>query len=66
MYIEDTLVLAFLLGRSKSPDEAIAALKIYKVRRPRTRNVVKSSLVTGFMLVGIDENLGIDKEKIKK
>lgn len=65
MCVEDTLILSTLLGRSKSREEALVALKVYdQVRRPRTQDIVKSSLTTGFMLMGIDENIGIDQDKI--
>ena len=53
MSIEDSLILSSLLGRAKTPVEALAALKVYdQVRRPRTQRIVESSRVTGDMLTG--------------
>ncbi|KAK6067201.1 salicylate 1-monooxygenase SalA [Seiridium cupressi] len=56
MSIEDSMILYTLLGRSKTPADALTALKVYdQVRRPRTPRVVESSRVTGEVLTGISE-----------
>lgn len=53
MAIEDSLILSALLEKSKTPGDALAALKAYdKVRRPRTQQIVDSSRVTGDILTG--------------
>ena len=53
MSIEDSLILSTLLGRAKTPVEALTALKVYdQVRRPRTQRIVESSRATGDMLTG--------------
>lgn len=57
MAIEDSLILSSLLGRSKTPVDALAALKAYdQVRRPRTQRIVESSRVTGNILLGNSED----------
>ncbi|OAX78601.1 hypothetical protein ACJ72_07091 [Emergomyces africanus] len=44
MSFEDRLILSTLLGRSKSPGEALVALRVYdQVHRPRTQRIVESS-----------------------
>ena len=57
-----------MLGRSKTPVEALAALKVYdQVRRPRTQRIVDSSRSTGYILTGRGElklNMGLIKEKL--
>ncbi|KAI0897751.1 salicylate hydroxylase [Annulohypoxylon nitens] len=66
MTIEDSLILATLLGRAKSPTEALTALKVYdKVRRPRTQQIVESSRVTGTMITGVNEETKLDPKKFK-
>ncbi|KAI1772912.1 FAD/NAD(P)-binding domain-containing protein [Hypoxylon cercidicola] len=61
MSIEDSLILSALLGRAKSPTEALTALKVYDhVRRPRTQRIVESSRVTGLILAGRGEETGLD------
>ncbi|KAI1656175.1 hypothetical protein F4813DRAFT_397624 [Daldinia decipiens] len=56
MSIEDSLILSALLGRAKTPTEALTALKVYdQVRRPRTQRIVESSRITGNMLIGRSE-----------
>ncbi|KAI0881075.1 salicylate hydroxylase [Annulohypoxylon maeteangense] len=66
MSIEDSMILSTLLGRAKSPVEALTALKVYdQVRRPRTQQVVESSRVTGTMLTGVNEETGLDIKKFK-
>lgn len=56
MSIEDSLILSTLLGRAKTPKEAMASLRVYdQVRRPRTQRIVESSRATGDMLIGVHE-----------
>jgi len=56
MSIEDSLILSTLLGRSTTPNDALAALKAYdQVRRPRTQRIVESSRITGSILTGTSE-----------
>ncbi|KAI8945740.1 FAD/NAD(P)-binding domain-containing protein [Xylaria longipes] len=66
MSIEDSLILSTLLGRAKTPVEALTALKVYdQVRRPRTQRIVESSRATGIMLTGGDREVGLDPKKLK-
>lgn len=66
MSIEDSLILSTLLGRAKTPTEALTALKVYdQVRRPRTQRIVESSRITGAMLTGRNEEMGLDPEKFR-
>ncbi|KAJ8130453.1 hypothetical protein O1611_g3176 [Lasiodiplodia mahajangana] len=63
MSIEDSLILSSLLGRAKTPSEALTALEVYdQVRRPRTQRIVESSRVTGAMVTRSDE---LDPETLK-
>ncbi|KAI1740227.1 hypothetical protein F4680DRAFT_420083 [Xylaria scruposa] len=56
MSIEDSLILSTLLGRAKTPTEALTALQVYdQVRRPRTQRIVESSRATGNMLIGNEQ-----------
>ncbi|KAF2011831.1 salicylate hydroxylase [Aaosphaeria arxii CBS 175.79] len=56
MSIEDSFILATLLGRSTTRNDALAALKAYdQVRRPRTQRIVESSRITGSILTGTSE-----------
>ncbi|KAI1652135.1 salicylate hydroxylase [Daldinia loculata] len=64
MSIEDSLILSTLFGRAKTPTEALTALKVYdRVRRPRTQQIVESSRVTGDMIMGRSEEIGLDPKK---
>ncbi|PLB46209.1 salicylate hydroxylase [Aspergillus steynii IBT 23096] len=66
MSIEDTLILSALLGRAKSVSDARTALGVYdKVRRPRTQRIVESSRGTGQIALGLNEEFGLDYEKMK-
>lgn len=63
MSIEDSLILSTLLGRAKTPVEALTALKVYdKIRRPRTQRIVESSRNMGTILTGNSE-MGLDPKK---
>ncbi|KAI0860335.1 hypothetical protein F4860DRAFT_479540 [Xylaria cubensis] len=63
MSIEDSLILSTLLGRAKTPAEALTALQVYdQVRRPRTQRIVESSRVTGTMLTGSEQ---LDPEALR-
>lgn len=67
MSIEDTLVLSTLLGRSKTIEEAIVALRVYdQVRRPRTQRIVESSRGTGVIMTGRGDETGLDLAKLKE
>ncbi|OJD19242.1 hypothetical protein AJ78_00772 [Emergomyces pasteurianus Ep9510] len=67
MSFEDSLILSTLLGRSKTPAEALVALRVYdQVRRPRTQQIVESSRGTGFIMTGKGEKTGLDLEKLKQ
>ncbi|KAI0135360.1 FAD/NAD(P)-binding domain-containing protein [Daldinia grandis] len=67
MSIEDSLVLSTLLGRSKTPSDAVAGLKVYdQVRRPRTQQIVESSRVTGMIINGRGKDIGLDLEKLRE
>ncbi|KAI1387155.1 salicylate hydroxylase [Hypoxylon trugodes] len=64
MSIEDSLILSTLLGRAKTPAEALVALKVYdRIRRPRTQRIVEASRVTGDILMGRNEEYGLDPRK---
>lgn len=66
MSIEDSMVLSTLLGRSKSQEEAVVALKVFdQVRRPRCQKVVESSNGTGVIVTGQSE-VGLDAAKLKQ
>lgn len=67
MSIEDSMILSTLLGRSKSPIQAMAALKAYnEIRRPRTQRIVESSRVMGWLATGQDKEVGLNAEGIGK
>lgn len=67
MSIEDALILSTLLGRTKTPREAVNALKIYDTtRRPRTQRVVKASHDHGVMWAGRGSETGLDATKLEK
>ncbi|KAF2229933.1 salicylate hydroxylase [Viridothelium virens] len=66
MSIEDSLILSTLLGRAKTPAEALTALKVYDhVRRPRTQRIVESSRGTGLIVNGLGEDTKLDFEKLR-
>lgn len=66
MCVEDTLVLSRLLGRARSPQEALTALKVYgEIRLPRTQRIVKSSFETGKILTGAGEGIGLETANLK-
>ncbi|KAI0198217.1 salicylate hydroxylase [Astrocystis sublimbata] len=66
MSIEDSLILSALLGRSKTPVEALSALQVYdQIRRPRTQRIVESSRAIGTVLMGGDSEMGLEPEKLK-
>ncbi|KAI0182210.1 salicylate hydroxylase [Xylaria flabelliformis] len=63
MSIEDSLILSTLLGRAKTPAEALTALQVYdQARRPRTQRIVESSRVTGTILTGSEQ---LDPEALR-
>lgn len=67
MCVEDTLIIASLLGRVASPTEAVLALKVYDgVRRPRTQDVVVASRRTGSLITGKDTIVGLDAAKLEE
>lgn len=70
MSVEDSFVLAALLGHAKSPRGALAALQAYDgVRRPRTQRIVDSSPETvagdGHHLCGRGDRVVFDLKKTK-
>ncbi|PGH03838.1 salicylate hydroxylase [Blastomyces parvus] len=67
MSFEDAFILYTLLGRSKTPAEALVALQVYdQVRRPRTQRIVESSRGSGLIMTGGGEGIGLDLEKLRK
>ncbi|TVY14007.1 6-methylsalicylic acid decarboxylase atA [Lachnellula arida] len=67
MSIEDSHILSTLLGRAKTPAEALAALKVYdQVRRPRTQRIVESSRATGLIVAGLGEQTKLDIGKLRE
>lgn len=67
MSIEDALILSTLLGQTKTPHEAVHALRIYDItRRPRTQRVVKASHDQGVMWSGRGSETGLDPTKLEK
>ncbi|KAI1377124.1 salicylate hydroxylase [Hypoxylon crocopeplum] len=67
MSIEDSLILSTLLGRARTPAEALTALEVYdEVRRPRTQRIVESSRATGIIMGGRGEETGLDLEKLRE
>lgn len=66
MSIEDSLILSTLIGRAKTPAEALAALKVYdQVRRPRTQRIVESSRTTGLIVAGLGDQTKLDIGKLR-
>ncbi|KAI2605278.1 salicylate hydroxylase [Hypoxylon fragiforme] len=66
MSVEDSFILSTLLGRARTPSEALTALKAYdRVRRPRTQRIVESSRATGEMLMGRHAETGLDPKKFR-
>lgn len=60
------MLLSSLLGRTKTPAEAQVALQVYnKVRLPRTQDIVKSSAVTGLLVTGNGEGVGLNAERLR-
>lgn len=67
MSIEDALVLSTVLGRAKTPVEALVALKVYdQVRRPRTQRIVESSRETGVIMSGKGDETMLDHKKLSE
>lgn len=67
MSIEDVLILSTLLSQTKTPHEALDALRIYdSTRRPRTQRVVKASHDQGVMWSGRGSETGLDATKLER
>lgn len=65
MAIEDSLILSTLLGRAKTPSQAVTALKSYnEIRRPRTQRIVDYSRINGWILTGQDKEAGLNAKGI--
>lgn len=63
--MEDAVVLSALLGRSKTPGQAVQALKVYdEMRRPRGQQLVDASRETGKLHTGRLEGVEFVKEKM--
>jgi salicylate hydroxylase len=61
MALEDAVILGCLFAQIDSPDQVGRILNVYdKVRRPRTQHIAQSSRITGKILSGIDEDVGLD------
>ncbi|KAF2121027.1 hypothetical protein BDV96DRAFT_484648 [Lophiotrema nucula] len=59
--LEDAVVLGALFAHINSPDDVERVLNVYDaVRRPRTQRIAESSRLTGRILSGIDETVGLD------
>lgn len=61
MALEDAVILGRLFAHIKSPSEIKQILEVYdKIRRPRTQRVAQSSRLTGKLLCGNQEDVGLD------
>lgn len=61
------MILSTLLGHSKTPDQAIFALKAYdEIRRPRTQRIVESSRIMGLLVTGQDKEVRLSAQGIGK
>ena len=63
--IEDAMILETLLATVTEPHQLDAAFKAYDtVRRPRAQRIVDSSRVTGRLMCGKGQGVGLDPEKL--
>jgi salicylate hydroxylase len=63
--LEDAVILGCLFAQIDSPDQVGRILNVYdKVRRSRTQRIAQSSRITGKILSGIDEEVGLDPIKM--
>ncbi|QPG95441.1 hypothetical protein C2857_000675 [Epichloe festucae Fl1] len=69
MSLQDSLVLSTLLGRSGTPAEAVVALRVVR-RGPPTpdaaHRIAESSMGTGVIMTGRDEETRLDLGKLKQ
>lgn len=65
--IEDAMILQTLLREVREPGQLDAAFRAYdEVRRPRTQRVVASSKVSGGIMCGRGDGIGLDVEKLRE
>jgi len=65
--IEDTMILRTLLASIRVPEQLDASLSAYdEVRRPRTQRIVESSRITGMIMSGRGEGIGVHTEKMRQ
>ena len=63
--IEDAMILRALFATIKTPEQLDSALQAYdEVRRPRTQRIVESSRITGQIMTGQGDGIGVDAEKM--
>lgn len=65
--IEDAMILETLLSDVRRRDQLEAAFATYdEVRRPRTQRIVKSSSLTGRIMCGKGDGVGLDPDKMRE
>ena len=65
--IEDTMILRTFLASIRLPEQLDAALRAYdEVRRSKTPRIVESSRVTGMIMSGRGEGIGVNVEKMRE
>lgn len=63
--LEDAVILGELFASIDSADKVEKVLKTYDiVRRPRSQRIAESSRLTGRILSGLGEGIGLDPKKM--
>ena len=61
------MILRTLLASIKTPEQLNGALRAYdEVRRPRTQRIVDSSRVSGLIMSGRGDGVGLEVEKMRE
>lgn len=65
--IEDAMVLRTLLASIKTAEQLDGALQAYgEARRPRTQRIVESSRLSGQIMTGQGDGIGVDAGKMRE
>ena len=65
--IEDAMILRTLLASIKTPKQLDGALQAYdEVRRPRTQRIVESSRLSGQIMTGLGDGIGVDAGRMRE
>ncbi|MCJ1356784.1 MAG: hypothetical protein MMC33_006780 [Icmadophila ericetorum] len=65
--IEDAMILETLLATVKNPEQLGPALKVYdEVRRTRTQRIAESSRLSGRIMCGKGDGVGLDPDKLRE